>query len=81
MFAIFKIILYYILQGYAIIVSLDIIFSLFSNSYEYKFPRIVHTVANWFMGPFEGLLILGRIDFSRLIGVIVLEGILSFCFI
>lgn len=80
-------ILYYILNIFSLIVwaydgiiCIDIILSWIPNARQYKIPSIIHTVSNWFMEPFNGIITIGFLDLSPLIGFAILNGISMFCF-
>ena len=62
-------ILYWVLQTYAIFLSINILLSWVPNLYEYKFFRFCKKVSDWYLGPFHGGLVLGNIDLTPIIGL------------
>lgn len=72
-------VLYVIFQIYSSLIVFDIILSWFPKTREVKFFRIIHEIAEWYMEPFNGFIVLGRIDFTPIIGLIILEAFINFC--
>lgn len=72
---------YIILYVYESIIVLDIILSWIPSIREFVLPRIIHSVADWYMHPFRGKLILGPLDLTPIIGIIILNVVQSLCFI
>lgn len=70
---------YYIFQIYSSLIVFDIILSWFPKTRDVKVFRIIHQIANWYMEPFSGFLVLGSIDFSPVLGLIILEAVINFC--
>ncbi|MGD9605362.1 MAG: YggT family protein [Bacilli bacterium] len=68
------VILYYLFQGYGIILFLGIIFSWFSIT-DNRFVLGVRRASDWYLGPFRGLIVVGPFDFSVIVAMIIYEGI------
>ncbi len=64
-------IIYYILLGYGAILGLNVIFSWIPFVYKYKIPRMIQTMGNWYLGRFRGALVIGIIDFTAMIGIML----------
>lgn len=79
MFSIFKIILFYILQAYTGIIVLSIILSYIPRANDYAVCRRIKRMSEWYLEPLDGMLVLGSFDFSSMVGLMVLEGVISFC--
>lgn len=79
MFSIFKIILFYILQAYTGIIVLSIILSYIPRANDYAVCRGIKRMSEWYLEPLDGMLVLGSFDFSSMVGLMVLEGVISFC--
>lgn len=58
-----------VMQLYAGIMGLNIIFSWFPNIYRYRLCRIIDIAANWYLKPFHGIVVIGSIDFTTMIGL------------
>ena len=69
--------LFLLLRFYMGIMVLGIIFTWFPNLYEYKIPRLIRKMTNWYLGYFRGIFILGNIDFTTLFGMLLYEGVLD----
>lgn len=71
------IIIYYVLMGYGVILGLNILFSWIPFVYNYKIPRILKTMGNWYLGSFRGVLVVGMFDFTTMIGIFLYYFILD----
>lgn len=72
--------LFYLLYALKYIIIIDVLLSWFPNSYSYLIPRIIHTISDWYMGIFHDILVIGRINFTPVLGIICIEFITLFCF-
>lgn len=70
-------IMYYGLSIFTYIIFASILLTWVPGLYEYKIPRMIRTISDWYMWPFRGFLVLGIIDFTPIIGVVLLETIVS----
>ncbi|MGB4695365.1 MAG: YggT family protein [Acholeplasmataceae bacterium] len=70
-------ILYIIFAIYGGLLSLAIILSWVPGIYDIAFFRNVGKIADWYLGPFRGRLVIGTIDLSPMIGLIIYGFILS----
>ena len=70
-------ILYWILQIYAIFLGINILISWVPNLYEYKFFRFCKKVSDYYLEPFHGGVVLGSIDFTPLIGFAIYQTAMS----
>lgn len=68
-----------ILQIYSSLVIFDIILSWFPKTREIKIFKIIHEIAEWYIEPFSDFLVLGSVDFSPVIGLLILEAVINFC--
>lgn len=70
-------ILYIIFAIYGGLLSLAIILSWVPGIYDIAFFRNVGKIADWYLEPFRGRLVIGTIDLSPMIGLIIYGFILS----
>ncbi len=70
------IILYLLFQIYGGLMMLGIIFS-WLGSFDNRLVRAVRKIASWYLGTFEGMIVIGRLDLSPMIALGVYEFILS----
>ena len=73
-------ILYYLLFAYNYILIAGVIMTWLPFLYNFRIFRFIATMANWYMGPFRGVLVLGPIDFTPLIGFFLYDGIISLAY-
>lgn len=73
----FLVVLWYILRIYLSIVIIGIILTWFPGAFDYKLPRIIRKMSEWYLGRFTGVIVLGSIDFTTIIGVLLYEGVLD----
>lgn len=69
--------IYIILQGYGSIMALGIFLSWIPSAMNLKFFRMVHHVGDWYMGNFTGIIVLGGLDLSPIIGFFVYETLVN----
>ncbi|HOD61644.1 MAG TPA: YggT family protein [Bacilli bacterium] len=69
--------LYYLLLGYGFIMMLGIILSWLPGLHQYKIPRMIRKATNWYLWPFRGFLVIGILDFTPAIGLILYETIVG----
>lgn len=69
--------LFDILQIYYYFLIAGILLSWLPFLYQYKIFRAIRKIGDWYMGPFSGVLVLGPIDFTPIVGFIVYTGILE----
>ncbi|HNZ50812.1 MAG TPA: YggT family protein [Bacilli bacterium] len=67
-------ILYYLSQAYGFVLFLGIIFSWLSLT-DNRFVLAVRNASEWYLGPFRGLIVVGSVDLSVLLAMIIYEGI------
>ena len=65
------------LRGYSYIIFASIILTWLPSLYQYKIPRLVRKVADWYMWPFRGFLVIGILDFTPMIGIVLYETIVG----
>lgn len=75
--SLFLVILYYILQIYAFLMGLSILFSWIPNFYRFKICRLITNISDWYLRPFHGIVVIGFIDFSTIIALTVYQFIIS----
>ena len=68
------VILYHAFQGYGIILFLSILLSWFSIS-DNGFANAIRKAGNWYLGSFRGRLVVGPLDLSTIVALIIYEGI------
>lgn len=73
----FLIILWWILRIYFSIMIIGIILTWFPNSFEYKIPRLIRKMSDWYLSKFSGIVVIGRLDFTTIIGLLLYEGVLD----
>ncbi len=71
-------ILYYIFQVYAGIMSISIILSWIPGAYEIRFFRGIRSISDWYLGNFRGKIVIGIVDFTPMIGLLIYGFILSY---
>ena len=69
--------LFFVLRAYMTIMIIGIILTWFPNSYEYKIPRLIRNMTNWYLGYFRGVFVIGNLDFTSVFGILLYEGILD----
>ena len=69
--------LYYLLAGYGFIMMLGVILSWLPGLQQYKIPRLIRKATNWYLWPFRGLLVIGMVDFTPAIGLILYQTIVG----
>ena len=69
--------LYYLLTGYGFIMMLGVILSWLPGLQQYKIPRWIRKATNWYLWPFRGFLVIGILDFTPAIGLILYEKIVG----
>lgn len=81
MFSYVQLVLYYIFNLYSFLITIDIVLSWFPSLYELRFVRLIHNITNPYMKYFDNFLVIGPLDFTPVVGIIILEGITFFCFL
>lgn len=69
--------LYVVLSAYRFVILLAFILTWFPGAAQNKLCRLIFHVADYFMWPFHGILVIGSIDFTGMIGIGIFEGILQ----
>ncbi len=44
--------------------------------YKFKFFRGIRKICDWYLGPFSGVLVLGPLDFTPIVGFVLFDGLL-----
>lgn len=73
----FLICLYIVLWVYQAVIFISIILSWIPNAYSTKFGNVIYNMSNWYMRPFRGWLVIGFLDFTPIIGVLIYQYILG----
>lgn len=68
-------ILYYLLIAYDYILIANIILSWFPRLRNFKIFNIIGKIGDWYLEPFSGVLVLGILDFTPLIGFALYDGL------
>jgi uncharacterized protein YggT (Ycf19 family) len=61
--------LYYVLIGYFYLMSANIVLSWFPTLQDMKFFAFIDHICDWYLKPFHGLLVVGMIDFTPMLGL------------
>jgi len=69
--------IFWILQVYFMIMIVSIFLTWIPGVFQYKFFRVIRRIGNWYLRPFRGLLILGPIDFTPIIGIFLFRFIIG----
>ena len=69
--------LYYLMYGFLGLISIVIIASWFPRLYNLSIFRFFKRVTNTYMEPFHSLIVLGMLDFTPIIGVLLFEFIIQ----
>ena len=69
--------LYYLMYGFLGLISITIIASWIPPLYNLKMFRIFRRVTDTYMQPFHGMLVLGFLDFTPIIGIVLLEFLIN----
>lgn len=70
-------ILLYLLYFYNLILIGGVLLTWVPFLYKFGIFRLIARMANWYLEPFSGVLVLGPIDFTPLIGFFLFDGIVS----
>ena len=70
-------ILWYLLNAYNFILIAGVIMTWLPFLYNFKIFRMIAKMCDWYLGPFRGILVLGPLDFTPLIGFFLYDGIVS----
>lgn len=73
----FLIILWWILRIYLSIMIVGIILTWFPRSFDYKIPRAIRKMSDWYLSKFSGIVVVGSLDFTTVIGILLYEGVLD----
>ena len=65
--------IYYLMYGFLILIAINMLFSWFPGIYRFKFAKVLWMISDTYMHPFHGVLVLGILDFTPLLGVITFE--------
>lgn len=66
-----------ILNIYHAILVLGIFLTWLPFLYKYKFFRLIAKIGDWYMEPFTGFVVIGRIDFTPILGFFVYSACLA----
>ncbi len=69
--------LYYIMYGFLGLITINILLSWFPGVYKFSIFRFLRKTTDTYMQPFHGILVLGMLDFTPIIGVVLFEGIIQ----
>ena len=70
-------ILLYILYGYNFFLIAVVLMSWFPALYNFRIFRLIGKVGNWYLEPFSGILVLGPIDFTPIVGFMLYDGLVT----
>lgn len=70
-------VLLWILSAYNIFLIAGVFLSWMPFLYKYKFFRIVGKIGDWYMKPFTGILVIGPLDFTPIIGFMLYDGLIG----
>lgn len=77
MISFLKYAIYILMRAYLGLIVLNIFQSWFPGLQRFGFFRILRKIADAYMQPFHGALVLGMFDFTPIIGIILYEGIIN----
>ena len=66
-----------LLRLYLVIIIIGIILTWIPNSFEYKIPRMIRKMCEWYLQRFTGIVVIGSLDFTTIFGVLLYEGVLD----
>ena len=69
--------IYYLLYGFLSLISINIIASWIPPLYNSRLFRILRRITDTYMEPFHGVLVLGFLDFTPIIGIFLFEFIIE----
>lgn len=72
--------LFILLNLYNYILLGGIILSWFPGLMRFRFFRFIRTMSDWYMGPFQGFVVLGPLDFTPVIGFLIYDAIVTAIF-
>ncbi|MFA6889678.1 MAG: YggT family protein [Bacilli bacterium] len=68
----------YLLSGYFYLMIINILLSWFPTLQDIAFFALINRLCQWYLRPFHGILVLGMIDFTPMIGLGIYSFILNF---
>lgn len=69
--------LFWILQMYLIFIGVNILLSWFPAVYQFGFFRVCKRISDWFLGPFQGVLVIGIFDLTPIVGLFLYQFVLQ----
>lgn len=69
--------IYYLMLGFSGLITISIILTWIPGLYNYSLFRGIRKLTDTYMEPFQGRLVLGMLDFTPIIGVVLFDFILS----
>ncbi|MFA5543218.1 MAG: YggT family protein [Bacilli bacterium] len=69
--------LYWALQVFNGFIVVSILLSWVPTLYEYKIFRLIRSIADWYLKPFRGVLVIGMFDLTPIIGIGIYQFIVS----
>lgn len=70
-------ILLYALSAYSFFLLAVVIMSWFPALYNFKIFRLIAKIGNLYLEPFSGVLVLGPLDFTPIIGFMLYDGLIT----
>lgn len=77
MISIFLYVLYVLMSIFDIIIFASIIMTWIPNAFQHRFPILIRKIADWYMAPFRGWLVIGFLDLTPIIGLLLYNYIMS----
>lgn len=69
--------LFQIISFYNTFLIAGIILSWIPFLYKYKFFRGIRKICDWYLGPFSGIIVIGPLDFTPIVGFLLFDGLLT----
>ena len=69
--------LYYLMYGFLGLITINILASWIPPLYNFSLFRFLRKITDTYMQPFHGLLVLGFLDFTPIIGIVLFEFIIQ----
>lgn len=69
--------IYYLLLGFSGLITLSIILTWIPGLYNFTLFKAIRKLTDTYMEPFQGSLVLGIIDFTPIIGVVLFDLIIN----
>lgn len=69
--------LYILMSIFDIVIFISIIMTWIPNAFQHKFPIFIRKISDWYMAPFRGWIVLGFLDLTPIIGLLLYNYIMT----